>query len=83
MVGVPFERPAELAGRDEVTDEEFAAARRTGRGDRPSADGEEWSSTAPARRGDGTGPPSHWLERGKPSRRRRSSSSPPTAGCRR
>jgi hypothetical protein len=66
MVGVPFERPAELAGRTEVTNEEFAA--RTERAQKQAvADSEEFVSTAP-RTGDGTGPPSHWLEHGKPSR---------------
>src|SRR5215471_12519931 len=66
MVGVPFERPAELAGRTEVTNEEFAA--RTERAQKQTvADSEEFVSTAP-RTGDGTGPPSHWLEHGKPSR---------------
>jgi len=66
MVGVPFERPAELAGRTEISDKEFedreAAAKR-----RAATDAEQFVSTAP-RQGDGTGPPSHWLELGKPSR---------------
>jgi hypothetical protein len=66
MVGVPFKRPVELAGQTEVSNEEFAkrqaeAQRRT------AADLEQFVSTAP-RAGDGTGPPSHWLEWGKPSR---------------
>jgi hypothetical protein len=66
MVGVPFERPAELAGRTEVDNEEFAA--RTERAKQQAvADSQEFVSTE-ARRGDGTGPPSHWLEWGKPSR---------------
>ena len=66
MVGVPFERPDELAGRTEVSAEEFAA--REERAKRQAqADREEFVSTAP-RTGDGTGPPSHWLEWGKPSR---------------
>jgi hypothetical protein len=66
MVGVPFERPDDLAGRTEVSNEEFATreerAKRQAQSDR-----EEFVSTAP-RVGDGTGPPSHWLEWGKPSR---------------
>ena len=66
MVGVPFERPAELAGRNEVSDTEFAERAEQAR-KRAIADGEEVVSTAP-RTGDGTGPPSHWLEWGKPSR---------------
>ena len=66
MVGVPFERPAELAGRTEVSDKEFAEREAQARR-RAAADSEEVVSTA-ARTGDGTGPPSHWLEWGKPSR---------------
>src|ERR1700724_588039 len=66
MVGVPFERPAELAGRTELSDKEFAA--RSDQAERQAvADSQEFVSTA-ARTGDGTGPPSHWLEWGKPSR---------------
>ena len=66
MVGVPFERPDELAGRTEVSNEEFAAREERAKRQAQS-DGEEFVSTAP-RTGDGTGPPSHWLEWGKPSR---------------
>jgi hypothetical protein len=66
MVGVPFERPAELAGRVEVSDKEFAERAEQAR-KRAAADSEEFVSTA-ARTGDGTGPPGHWLEWGKPSR---------------
>jgi hypothetical protein len=66
MVGVPFERPAELAGRTELTDKEFADREAQAK-KRAAADSEEFVSTA-ARAGDGTGPPSHWLESGKPSR---------------
>jgi hypothetical protein len=66
MVGVPFERPAELAGRTELSNEEFAA-REAQAGRQALADSQEFVSTAP-RTGDGTGPPSHWLEWGKPSR---------------
>jgi hypothetical protein len=65
MVGVPFERPAELAGRTEISDKEFAE-REAQANRRAVADREEFVSTAP-RTGDGTGPPSHWLETGKPS----------------
>ena len=66
MVGVPFERPAELAGRTEISDKEFAEREAQAR-QRAAADSEQFASTAP-RTGDGTGPPSHWLEWGKPSR---------------
>jgi hypothetical protein len=67
MVGVPFERPAELAGRNEVSDKEFAEREEQAKR-RDSADREEFVSETAPRRGDGTGPPSHWLEWGKPSR---------------
>src|SRR5436309_2867272 len=51
MVGVPFERPAELAGRVEVSDKEFAERAEQAR-KRTVADSEELVSTAP-RTGDG------------------------------
>src|ERR1041384_3163926 len=60
MVGVPFERPAEFGQRNEVTAEEYAA-RQKQQTSREEADSETTVSTAP-RQGDGTGPPSHWLE---------------------
>jgi hypothetical protein len=60
MVGVPFERPVELAGRTEVNNEEFAQRQERSQ-KQAAADSEEFVSTAP-RTGDGTGPPSHWLE---------------------
>ena len=66
MVGVPFERPESFGDRNEVTEEELAA-RKTQAQQRATADSEEFVSTA-ARQGDGTGPPSHWLEWGKASR---------------
>jgi hypothetical protein len=65
MVGVPFERPADLGDRNEVTQEEFDA-RLKQQQTRIATDSEETVSTAP-RQGDGTGPPSHWLEWGKAS----------------
>lgn len=70
-LGVPFERPEQFAGRDAVTAEEFAQresqARRLA-----DADAEEFVAPragAGPEGGGGTGPPSHWIERGKPSRR--------------
>jgi hypothetical protein len=66
MVGVPFERPASFGERNEVTEEELAA-RQAQAQQRAAADSEEVASTAP-RQGNGTGPPSHWLEWGKASR---------------
>jgi len=66
MVGVPFERPAAMGERTEVTQEEYDA-RQKQQAQRAAADSEETVSTAP-RQGDGTGPPSHWLEWGKASK---------------
>jgi hypothetical protein len=66
MVGVPFERPAEFGERNEVTQAEYDARQKQA-SQRAAADSEETVSTA-ARQGDGTGPPSHWLEWGKASR---------------
>jgi hypothetical protein len=66
MVGVPFERPAAFGERNVVTQEEYDARQKQD-ASRAAADSEETISTA-ARQGDGTGPPSHWLEWGKASR---------------
>jgi hypothetical protein len=68
-LGVPFERPDQFGGRETLTEEEFAA--RVSQAQRQAtADAEEFvAPRAGGRGGDGTGPPAHWLERGKPSRR--------------
>jgi len=66
MVGVPFERPENMGERTEVTAEEFATRQKQEQ-TRSAADLEQGVSTA-ARQGDGTGPPSHWLEWGKASK---------------
>ena len=66
MVGVPLERPASFGERNEVTQEEYDTRQKTA-AQRVAADSEETVSTA-ARQGDGTGPPSHWLEWGKASK---------------
>jgi hypothetical protein len=67
-LGVPFERPQQFAGREVVSDKEFedrqAQAQR-----QAEVDAEEFVASRTGRGGDGTGPPAHWLERGKPSRR--------------
>jgi hypothetical protein len=69
-LGVPFERPEQFAGRELVTEEEFKqrAAQLQRQAD---ADSEEFTvpRASGGPEGGGTGPPSHWLERGKPSRR--------------
>jgi len=66
MVGVPFERPENFGERNEVTQQEFDA-RLKQQQTRTEADAETTVSTAP-RQGDGTGPPSHWLEWGRASK---------------
>jgi hypothetical protein len=69
-LGVPFERPAQFGDRAVVSDEEFRQ-RLTQAERQEEADREEF--VAPRQgRGEGpggTGPPAHWIERGKPSRR--------------
>ena len=67
-LGVPFERPEQFGQRDTLTDEEFAAREAQARR-QAAADAEEFVPPRTAGRGDGTGPPAHWLERGRPSRR--------------
>jgi hypothetical protein len=67
-LGVPFERPEQFAGRDVVSDTEFADRQAQARR-QADIDAEEFVAPRTGRGGDGTGPPAHWLERGKPSRR--------------
>jgi hypothetical protein len=76
-LGVPFERPDQFAGRETITDKEFAD--RQAQAQRQAAvDAEEFVAPRVAGRGgDGTGPPAHWLERGKPSRRTSIITDPP------
>jgi len=71
-LGVPFERPAQFGDRQFVTAEEFA--QRQSQSERQDeADREAFVAPRPQQAGGpvggGTGPPGHWLERGKPSRR--------------
>jgi len=69
-LGVPFERPDQFAGREFVTDEEFA--QRATQADRQAdADREEFVAprAGSPEGGGGTGPPNHWIEHGKPSHR--------------
>src|SRR5262245_32346907 len=68
-LGVPFERPEQFAGREAVSEKEFAD-RQTQAARQAETDAEEFvAPRTGGRGGDGTGPPAHWLERGKPSRR--------------
>jgi hypothetical protein len=68
-LGVPFERPEQFSGRDTIGDKEFAE-RQAQAARQAETDAEEFvAPRTGGRGGDGTGPPGHWLERGKPSRR--------------
>ena len=82
-LGVPFERPAAMGTRQTVTDAEFAE-REAQAARQAVTDAEEFvAPPRPAANvggagnagrgnpegGGGVGPPNHWLERGKPSRR--------------
>jgi hypothetical protein len=68
-LGVPFERPEQFGDRAGITEEEFAS-RQTQAVRQAEVDAEEFvAPRTGGRGGDGTGPPAHWLERGKPSRR--------------
>src|SRR5262245_51091495 len=71
--GVPMERPAELAGRDQVTAGEFAdrlaRAARQLEVDNAEFDVETADTRNAGAVGSATSPPPHWLDRGKPSHR--------------
>ncbi len=68
-LGVPFERPPQFGTRQVVTAEEFAQ-RQTQSERQDEADREEFVAPRAAGAGAaGTGPPAHWIERGKPSHR--------------
>jgi hypothetical protein len=70
-LGIPFERPAQMGNRTEITDAEFAE-RQAQSARQAAADAEEFVAPrggGAGRGGGGVGPPAHWLERGKPSRR--------------
>jgi hypothetical protein len=71
-LGVPFERPPQFGDRQFVTAEEFAQ-RQTQAERLEEADREQIVAPRQNEQGGpaagGTGPPSHWIERGRPSRR--------------
>ena len=67
-LGVPFERPEQFGQRTLLTDEEFAEREAQSRR-QAEADAEEFVAPRTGGRGGGVGPPAHWLERGRPSRR--------------
>ena len=66
MQGTPYERPADLGQRNVLSDQEFAQ-RQTASDRQAALDAEQVIVQRP-RANAGTGPPSHWGERGKPSR---------------
>ena len=70
MMGVPIERPRQLADRGTLTDAEFAAREAQARAQAAAERGEVAPPGPPAGRGAGagTGPPGHWGERGEPQR---------------
>ena len=70
MMGVPIERPQQLADRAALSDAEFAAREAQARS-QAAAEREEVVAPRPAAgrgAGAGTGPPGHWGERGVPQR---------------
>jgi hypothetical protein len=67
MMGVPIERPRQLADRAFLSDEEFSAREAQSRA-QSQADGQPVVQAAGPGRGGGTGPPGHWGERGRPQR---------------
>jgi hypothetical protein len=67
MQGTPLERPATFGTRATLNDEEYAARLNQSR-QKAESDGERYVDAQAPRRGTGIGAPSHWGERGKPSR---------------
>jgi hypothetical protein len=67
MVGVPIERPVEFGTRATLSDTEFTQ-RQTQAARQAESDEEEVIVPRAGGGGDGTGPPSHWGERGAPQR---------------
>jgi hypothetical protein len=66
MIGVPLQRDSKLGTRGYLTDEEFAQREKQA-SRQAEADGEEFVAPRTGG-GDGTGPPNHWGERGRPQR---------------
>ena len=63
-MGVPMQRPVEFGERNTLTDAEFARREAQARA-QAQADAQEFETPGAAV---GLGPPSHWTERGKPTR---------------
>ena len=66
MQGTPYERPAQFGERATLTPQELAE-RQAQSARQDEVDAETVVNTQRAPRGTGTGPPSHWGERGRPS----------------
>jgi hypothetical protein len=66
MIGVPLQRDHALGTRAFLTDQEFAQRQKQA-SQQEEADSEEFIA-ARTGGGDGTGPPNHWGERGRPQR---------------
>jgi hypothetical protein len=66
MIGVPLQRDPALGTRAFLTDQEFAQREKQA-SQQAASDGEEFVAPRPGG-GDGTGPPNHWGERGRPQR---------------
>ena len=67
MIGVPLQRDPKLGTRTTLTDEEFAR-RQQQLARQAETDLEEFAPDRGGAGADGTGPPGHWGERGKPQR---------------
>jgi hypothetical protein len=68
MVGVPLERPVEFGTRATLSDAEFTQRQRQAARQAESDDEAFVAPSGATGGGDGTGPPSHWGERGAPQR---------------
>jgi hypothetical protein len=68
MLGVPFQRPDQLAGKTELTDEELRQREEESRRQAEQDNEEFVAPRAGGAEGGGTGPPGHWSERGRPQR---------------
>ena len=66
MQGTPYERPAQFGERATLSPQELAE-RQAQSARQDEVDAETVVNTQRAPRGTGTGPPSHWGERGRPS----------------
>jgi len=68
MLGVPFQRPDQLAGKTALSDEELRQREEEARRQAEQDNEEFVAPRAGGAEGGGTGPPGHWSERGRPQR---------------